>query len=96
MLSFVVTKVTSDFVSRIWFYLFACLGLLSFLWALKIQGAALLRAYWYKKTLKNMGVFLWLLARARIGVEIIYSLSVFVGHGVNRLKLRCKRVSLFW
>ena len=35
-------------------------------------------------------------ARARIGVEIIYSLSVFVGHGVNRLKLRCKRVSLIW
>lgn len=65
MLSFVVTKVTSDFVSRIWFYLFACLGLLSFLWALKIQGAALLRAYWYKKTLKNMGVFLCSLLRAR-------------------------------
>lgn len=36
------------------------------------------------------------LARARIGVEIIYSLSVFVDHGVNRLKLRCKRVSLIW
>ena len=35
-------------------------------------------------------------ARARIGVEIIYSLSIFVGHGVNRLKLRCKRVSLIW
>ena len=35
-------------------------------------------------------------ARARIGVEIIYSLSVFVGYGVNRLKLRCKRVSLIW
>ena len=77
MLSFVVTKVTSDFASRIWFYLFACLGLLSFLWARKIQGAAFL-------------------ARARIGVEIIYSLSVFVDHGVNRLKLRCKRVSLIW
>lgn len=38
MLSFVVTKVTNDFASRIWFYLFACLGLLSFLWARKIQG----------------------------------------------------------
>ena len=44
MLSFVVTKVTSDFASRIWFYLFACRGLLSFLWTCKIQGAALLRA----------------------------------------------------
>lgn len=44
MLNFVVTKVTSDFVSRIWFYLFARLGLLSFLWTWKIQGAALLRA----------------------------------------------------
>ena len=46
-----------------------------------------------------MGVFLRCIitrARARIGVEIIYSLSVFVGHGVNRLKLRCKRVSLIW
>ena len=42
MLNFVVTKVTSDFVSRIWFYLFACLGLLSFLWTPKIQGAAFL------------------------------------------------------
>jgi hypothetical protein len=76
MLNFVVTKVTSDFASRIWFYLFACLGLLSFLWTPKIQGAAF--------------------SRARIGIEIIYSLSVFVGHGVNRLKLRCKRVSLIW
>lgn len=64
MLSFVVTKVTSDFASRIWFYLFACLGLLSFLWTLKIQGAELLRA--------------------RIGLEIIYPSSVFVGHGGNR------------
>ena len=46
-----------------------------------------------------MGVFLRCIitrGRARIGVEIIYSLSVFVGHGVNRLKLRCKRVSLIW
>lgn len=47
-----------------------------FLWAPKIQGAALL------------------ITRARIGVEIIYPSSVFVGHGVNRLKLRCKRISL--
>ena len=44
MLNFVVTKVTSDFVSRIWFYLFACLGLLSFLWAPKIQGLLFSRA----------------------------------------------------
>ena len=85
-----VTKVTSDFVSRIWFYLFACLGLLSFLWALKIQGAALLRAYWYKKTLKNMGVFLRCIitrgrARARIGLEIIYSTACLFGrYGGNR------------
>ena len=42
MLNFVVTKVTSDFVSRIWFYLFACFGLLSFLWAPKIQGTTLI------------------------------------------------------
>ena len=27
-----------------------------FLWTPKIQGTALLRAYWYKKTLRNMGV----------------------------------------
>ena len=75
MLSFVVTKVTSDFTSRIGFYLFACLGLLSFLWARKIQGAELLRA--------------------RIGVEIIYSTACLFGrYGVNRLKSRCKRVSL--
>ena len=65
MLSFVVTKVTSDFASRIWFYLFACLGLLSFLWTPKIQGL-----HYY--------------ARARIGVEIIYLSSGFVGHGGNR------------
>lgn len=76
MLNFVVTKVTSDFASRIWFYLFARLGLLSFLWAPKIQRAAFL-------------------ARARIGVEIIYSAACLFGRcGVNRLKLRCKRVSL--
>lgn len=43
MLSFVVTKVTSDFVSRIGFYL-----------------------------------------SARLGLEIIYLSSVFVGHGGNR------------
>ena len=43
MLSFVVTKVTNDFASRIGFYL-----------------------------------------RARIGLEIIYLPSVFVGHGGNR------------
>ena len=65
MLSFVVTKVTNDFASRIGFYFFACLGLLSFLWTLKIQGAAFL-------------------SRARIGGEIIYPSSVFVGHSGNR------------
>ena len=53
MLSFVVTKVTNDFASRIGFYL-----------------------------------------RARIGLEIIYLSSVFVGHGGNRTQLRCKRVLL--
>ena len=67
MLNFVVTKVTSDFASRIWFYLFACLGLLSFLWTPKIQGAALLRAYWYKKTSGNIAVGLcFIITRARI------------------------------
>lgn len=35
-------------------------------------------------------------ARARIGVEIIYLSSVFVGHGGNRAYLRCKRVLLIW
>lgn len=46
--------------------------------------------------------FLWarkiqgaVLLRARIGVEIIYSTACLFGrYGVNRLKLRCKRVSL--
>ena len=65
MLNFVVTKVTNDFASRIGFYLFACLGLLSFLWTPKIQGL-----HYY--------------VRARIGIEIIYLSSVFVGHGGNR------------
>jgi len=78
MLNFVVTKVTSDFASRIWFYLFARLGLLSFFMGSQNSRGCFSRA------------------RARIGVEIIYSLSVFVDHGVNRLKLRCKRVSLIW
>ena len=37
-----------------------------------------------------------LFSRARIGVEIIYLSSVFVGHGGNRAYLRCKRVLLTW
>lgn len=44
MLSFVVTKVTSDFASRIWFYLFACLSLLSFFMGSQNSRATLLRA----------------------------------------------------
>lgn len=44
MLSFVVTKVTSDFVSRIWFYLFACLSLLFFFMGSQNSRATLLRA----------------------------------------------------
>lgn len=56
-----------------------------FLWTPKIQGAVLLRAYWYKKTLRNMAVFLCcIITRARIGLEIIYLSSVFVDHGENR------------
>lgn len=65
MLSFVVTKVTSDFASRIWFYLFACLGLLSF----------------FMGSQNSRGC---ITTRARIGVEIIYLSSGFVGHGGNR------------
>lgn len=34
----------------------------------------LLRAAWYKKTLKNMGVFLcYIITRERIGLKITYS-----------------------
>jgi len=63
MLSFVVTKVTSDFVSRIGFYLSVRPGLLSLFMDSKnsLYGS-----------------------RARIGLEIIYSSSVFVGHSRNR------------
>lgn len=44
-----------------------------------------------------MAVFLCcIITRARIGVEIIYLSSVFVGHGGNRAYLRCKRVLLIW
>lgn len=57
-----------------------------FLWTPKIQGTALLRAYWYKKNVKKHGCILMLhyYARARIGGEIIYLSSGFVGHGGNR------------
>ena len=41
MLSFVVTKVTSDFVSRIWFYLLRVL-VPFLLWTLKIQGGCMI------------------------------------------------------
>ena len=44
MLNFVVTKVTSDFASRIWFYLFACLSLLSLFMGSQNSRATLLRA----------------------------------------------------
>ena len=44
MLNFVVTKVTSDFASRIWFYLFACLSLLFFFMGSQNSRATLLRA----------------------------------------------------
>ena len=51
-----------------------------------------------KKTLRNMAVGLcYIITRARIGLEIIYSTACLLGrYGVNSLKLRCKRVSLFW
>mgnify|MGYP003083024210 FL=1 len=76
MLNFVVTKVTSDFASRIWFYLFACLGLLSFLWAPKIQGLhdyALIGIKNIKKHGCILTLYYYAWARARIGLGIIYS-----------------------
>ena len=64
-----------------------------FLWARKIQGAALLRAYWYKKTLRNMAVFLCcIITRARIGLEITRPACLCRPYGKNRARLRRKRV----
>lgn len=88
MLNFVVTKVTSDFVSRIWFYLFACLGLLSFLWTPKIQGAVLLRA---RVLVSKLFIpRLSLLVMAETGRNCAVSAFCFLGRG--RYRVGCERL----
>lgn len=70
--------------------------LLSFYGLQKFKGLHDHALIGIKKTLRNMAVFLCcIITRARIGLKITYSTACLFGrYGVNRLKLRCKRVSL--